>query len=580
MRKVLTFLIFNLALVPFILYAKTQESCAVSEKTPPTVTAEWLKQHIGHKNLVLIHIGNKDEYGDGHIPGAVYMSNRAVSTTPDESNLSLQLPSDEKLRDVFERVGVSNDSRIILYWGKDWVTPTTRVYFTLDVMGMKDNVSILDGGMPAWAAAGGKLTKDVPSPDRGSLSFTSDRDKVAKVDWLAARLKSDDIKIIDSRDARFYDGSAVGGHPRGGHLPGSKNIPYSTIVDSGNKLKSESEIRKLFTDAGVKPYDTVVTYCHIGQQASLVYFAARSLGYKTKLYDGSFQEWSARRDLPLEDPYADQRTADVQIVPPRWLEAHLGDDDLRVLDVRLNVYDYFAGHVPGAVHLADASMRAPRDGYPTQYLEPFIAGRLLTGAGVTNDEKVAIYSEGDGVLGATMMAYILERLGHTRIYVIDGGWRDFKSGFETSQSYPTYKTAPFDIRDNNVISAGVKAVGLSIDKPGVKFVDARPPDVFAGETKIWRRNGHIPGAVNIPWKTLVEQNNSHKFKPLEQIRKVFADKGIRASDDIIVYCGTSREASLEFLVLKHLLKFPKVRLYEGSWAEYSNHDELPVETGN
>lgn len=559
--------------------AQAQETCAVTESTPPIVSADWLARHIGHKNLVILHIGQEEEYTEGHIPGAQYISSRAVSTTPEENELSLQVPSDEKLKDVFESLGVSNDTRVILYYGKDWVTPTTRIYFTLDLMGLKNNTSILDGGMPAWVTAGNKLTKDVPAPARGSLNFTSNRDLVAMADWLSSNLNNDGVKIIDARNERFYDGSSVGGHPRGGHLPGARNIPYTSIVDENNRFKDEATLRQMFTDAGVKPYDTVVTYCHIGQQASLAYFAARLLGYKVKLYDGSFQEWSANRDLPLEDPFLAQRTTSVTIVGPKWLEDRIADDDLRVLDVRLNVYDYFIGHVPNAVHLADAAMRAPRDGYPTQYLDPFITGRLLMGAGVRNGDKVAVYSDGDGVLGATMMAYILERLGHHRVFFVDGGWRDYNGGYKTTQEYPAYKAVPYDIRDNTAVAASTEEVRNAIGKEGMKFIDARPPNVFSGDAKIWTRNGHIPGAVNIPWKTLVEENNSHKFKPVEELRKVFADKGVKESDDIIVYCGTSREASLEYLVLKHVLKFPKVRLYEGSWAEYSNHKDLPVETG-
>ena len=562
------------------LSAQAQDSCAVTENTPPIVKAEWLKEHIGHKNLVLLHIGNRAEYDAGHIPGALFIASGDVSLSQDESPLSLQLAGDAKLKETFESRGISNDSRIILYYGKDWITPTTRIYFTLDAMGFKNNTSILDGGMPAWTAAGGMLSADVPNPPRGSLSFSTNRDAVATADWLSSNLANDSVKIIDARDPRFYDGSAVGGQPRGGHIPGAENIPYSTIVDDNNFFKSQADLKKLFEAAGVKPYDTVVTYCHIGQQASLDYFAARSLGYKVKLYDGSFQEWSARKDLPLDDPYLEQRTTELTVVGPDWLEQHLNDVDVRILDVRPNVYDYFTGHVPNAVHLADATMRAPRDGYPTQYLDPFMTGRILMGAGVTNSEKIAIYSEGDGVLGATMMAYILERLGHHSIYFIDGGWRDYNGSHKTSQEYPTYKMASYDIRDNNGISASVDDVKASIGKAGVKFVDARPPNVFSGEAKIWTRNGHIPGAVNVPWKMLVEENNSHKFKPVDAMRKVFADKGIKETDDIIVYCGTSREASLEYLVLKHILKFPKVRLYEGSWAEYSNHNDLPVETGD
>ncbi|QQS40898.1 MAG: sulfurtransferase [Acidobacteriota bacterium] len=560
--------------------AAAQDLCAVTEMTPPTVTAEWLSEHVGHEKLVLIHIGQKPEYDEGHIPGAVYMASRDISTTPEESDLSLQLPSDERLKETFERAGVSNDSRIILYWGKDWVTPTTRYYFTLDAMGLKNNVSILDGGMPAWVASGGSLSMEIPSPERGSLSFTTDRSKVAMADWLNSNLKKDDVRVVDARDARFYDGTSVGGHPRAGHIPGSKNIPFSSIVDENNRFKDEATLRKMFAEAGVEPYDTVVTYCHIGQQASLVYFAARKLGYKVKLYDGSFEEWSANRELPLDDPLEGKRTAEVQVVSPEWFAARVADDDLRILDVRLNVYDYFTGHLPNAVHLADAAMRAPKNGYPTQYLDPFFSGRLLMFAGVKNGDKVAVYSDGDGVLGATMMAYILERIGHSRIYLLDGGFRDFQISQKAVQEYPEYGQVPsYDTRDNNTIAATTEDVKNAIGKEGVKFIDARPQNVFAGEVKIWTRNGHIPGAVNIPWKTLVEENNSHKFKPLEQLRKVFADKGIKESDDIIVYCGTSREASLEYLVLKHVLKFPKVRLYEGSWAEYSNHKELPVATG-
>ncbi len=557
-----------------------QDSSAVSGSTPAIVTAEWLAEHINDQKLVILNIGPKEEYDAGHIPGALYLSNRSVSTTPDESPLSLQLPSDEKLKETFEAAGVSNDTRIILYAGGEWVTPTTRVYFTLDVMGLKSNTSILDGGLPAWTAAGNELSKDVPAPKRGSLAFKIDRSKVAEMGWLASNLGKDNVKIIDARDARFYDGTAVGGYPRGGHLPGSKNIPYTTLVDEKDKLKDDAALRKMFEEAGVRPDDTVVTYCHIGQQASLAYFAARKLGYKVKLYDGSFQEWSANREVPVEDPFENQRTATVAVVDPAWLEARENDDDLTVLDVRLNVYDYFTGHAPKAVHLSDASMRAPRNGYPTQYLEPFVAGRLLSDAGVRNDYKIAVYSEGDGVLGATMMAYILERLGHTRIFFVDGGWGDYRGTHKTTQNYPEYKRSQFDIRDNNGIAATVDDVKNSIGKNGIRFVDARPPNVFSGEAKIWTRNGHIPGAVNVPWKLLVEENNSHKFKPVDQMRKVFADRGITEKDDVIVYCGTSREASLEYLVLKHILKFPKVRLYEGSWAEYSNHGDLPVETGS
>lgn len=571
-------------LILLLIPIEGKQQCAVSAgtlaglETPLTVSVDWLEKNLSNPKLILLHVGQKDEYDAGHIPGAQFITLQDISTTAEESDLALQLPAAEKLKTVLEQFGIGNDSRVVVYFGKDWISPTTRVYYTLDYAGLGKNTSLLDGGMPAWTAAGKTLTKDVPAAKQGSLKIQTNDNILAKSDFVKSNLNQSGVKIIDARTPNFWDGSSAGGQPRAGRIPGAKNIPFSTLTDEKGFLKDEATLKKMFEDAGVKSSDTVVAYCHIGQQGSLAYFAAKSLGYKVKLYDGSFQEWSRLSDLPVEAPNANQQKASVTIVTPQWLEEHSADKDLRILDVRLNVYDYFAGHVPNAVHLADAAMRFPSEGYPTQYGETFMTGMIFARAGIKKTDKVVLYSDGDGVLGATMIAYLLERVGHTNIIFVDGGWRDYKAASKTAQEYPVYKAAGYDVLDNRGVRATLDDVKNSIGKD-VKFIDARPADVYRGEVKIWTRNGHIPGAVNLPWKLLVEENNTHKFKAVEDIRKVYAERGIKETDDIIVYCGTSREASLEYMVLKHILKFPKVRLYEGSWAEYSNHSELNIETG-
>lgn len=574
--------ILSLLILLFIpIDSRQQVSCAVTpdEPAPMTVTVDWLEKNLSDPNLVLLHIGVKEEYDAGHIPGAAYITLDDIAASREESDLALQLPTAEKIKAALEKYGVSNNSRIVLYFGKDWVSPTTRVYFTLDVFGLGNNTSILDGGMPAWTAAGKTLNKDVPSRKPGTLKVSANNSLVAQADWVKANLKKENVKVIDSRNTEFYTGASAGNQPRAGHIPGAKNIPFNSFTDAGSRFKDKVAWGKLFADAGVKPGDTVVTYCHIGQQGTMDYFAAKSLGYKVMLYDGSFQEWSRTLDLPVDNPSGASAPPSVSVVSPQWVEQHAGDANVRILDVRQNVYDYFAGHVPGSVHLSDSAMRFPAEGYPTQYPETFMLAQLFARAGVKKTDKVVIYSDGDGVLGATMVAYLLERLGHSDIAFVDGGWKDYKAAQKVAQEYPAYKQARYDNLDYFIVRASFEDVRKSTGKEGIKFIDARPPDVFRGETKIWTRNGHIPGAINIPWKTLMDETNTHKLKAVADMKKIYTDKGIKETDDIIVYCGTSREASVEYMILKHILKFPKVRLYEGSWAEYSNHPEAEVETG-
>jgi thiosulfate/3-mercaptopyruvate sulfurtransferase len=204
--------------------------------------------------------------------------------------------------EAFEGLGVSDGSRIVLYFAKDWITPTTRVWFTLDYMGLGERTSILDGGMAAWVAAGHPVTKGVAPPPtaRGRISPKPRPEIVADAEYVKANLAKPPVVVVDSRLPQFHDGREKGMMPRGGRIPGARSLPFDSLVGSDNRLKEKGELRELFTRAGVSEGATVVTYCHIGQQASLGYFAARYLGYRARLYDGSFEEWSRRAELPVE----------------------------------------------------------------------------------------------------------------------------------------------------------------------------------------------------------------------------------------------------------------------------------------
>jgi thiosulfate/3-mercaptopyruvate sulfurtransferase len=279
--------------------AHARQSAAGAPRVPMLVTAGWLGDHLGDRSLVLLQIGEKRDYDKGHIPGAQYLNYEDISTSRGQG-LTLELPPVEQLVSVFQNLGVSNDSHVILYFGSDWVTPTTRVYWTLDYLGLGDHVSILDGGLPAWRAAGKTVSAETKQPGKGSITPSPRKEIVADAAWVSAHLKQPGVTVIDARTREFYSGSQSDGNPRSGHIPGASNLSYLSVIDEKTgQFKSPDAIRELFRTAGLKPGNLMVSYCHIGQRATVLYFTAKMLGYNAKMYDGSWEDWSNRKDLPI-----------------------------------------------------------------------------------------------------------------------------------------------------------------------------------------------------------------------------------------------------------------------------------------
>jgi thiosulfate/3-mercaptopyruvate sulfurtransferase len=269
------------------------------------VTPAWLAQHLKDPDLVLLHVGDRAEYDKGHIAGARYVGQRdvSVSSMDHEKGLMLELSSPDSLRTQLAALGISDKSRVVVYYGNDWISPSTRILLTLDHAGFGERSALLDGGMIAWKEAGLPLTTDVPAPRTGQLSPLRLKPVVVGIGYVKTNLGKPGFHLVDGRAAVFYDGIEEGNN-RKGHIPGARNIPFTEIADDKNRIRSAAELSKLFADAGIGPKDTVVAYCHIGQQATAVLFAARSLGHPVLLFDGSFQEWGRRTDLPVENPSA------------------------------------------------------------------------------------------------------------------------------------------------------------------------------------------------------------------------------------------------------------------------------------
>jgi thiosulfate/3-mercaptopyruvate sulfurtransferase len=260
------------------------------------VTPAWLAAHAKDPNLAVVAVGDPKQYTEAHIPGSAMLEMQEIATRGD---LTLELPPMADLAVTFAKKGVKDDSRIVLYMTKDQATQTARVYLTLDSMGFAARTSILDGGLPAWQSEGRPVTAEVPAIIPGKLTPCPQSDVIASLDYVRTHLNRTGVRIVDARDPQYYTGASASRN-RAGHIPGATSIPFSSLTDDQGKLKPAQTLQQQFAAAGVKTGDRVVTYCHIGQQASLLYFAARYLGYNVQLYDGSWEEWARHPELPAD----------------------------------------------------------------------------------------------------------------------------------------------------------------------------------------------------------------------------------------------------------------------------------------
>lgn len=263
------------------------------------VTPAQLTRELRDPELVLLHVGPQDDYDAGHIAGARLVTMQQLAAPRAPGAPALELPDDATLRRTLEALGIGDRSRVVVIPGADWASPSTRIVWTLQVAGLGDRTRLLDGGTEAWRRAGLPLTRDVPpAPAPGRLTVPQDRSLVVDHAWVQANGRAPGVRLIDARAPMFFEGPGMtmsNGQSHGaGHIPGARNIPYNTLADDALQFLPRDELQRIFREAGVQPGDTIVGYCHIGQQATMMLFAARLLGHPIRLYDGSFTDWEAR----------------------------------------------------------------------------------------------------------------------------------------------------------------------------------------------------------------------------------------------------------------------------------------------
>jgi thiosulfate/3-mercaptopyruvate sulfurtransferase len=253
-----------------------------------------------------------------------------------------------------------------------------------------------------------------------------------------------------------------------------------------------------------------------------------------------------------------------------------------LVDIRTDVFSYLRGHLPGAVYLNTETLRASRGGIPTQLLDSAAYAALFSRIGLPFDRPVVIYSAGETHnIDATFLAWLLAGFGHPQVYVLDGGF--FKWQLEhrpVVPEYPRLAETAFPGGPFLPEQAALEDVQRALRTGDAILVDARPPDQYAGEAGAQMRRGHIPGAVSHYWQDdLTREGFGFVWKQPAELRAGYEAQGITPDKDIIAYCNSATEASHVHFTLRYLLGYPRVRVYVGSWTEWAERHELPVETG-
>jgi len=261
------------------------------------------------------------------------------------------------------------------------------------------------------------------------------------------------------------------------------------------------------------------------------------------------------------------------LVEPDELQAMLDHEDILLVDLS---HTYDQGHIPGAVYLDYARVVNPQPPMTGLMPEPPQLGALLSSLGLGADTHVVAYDDEGGGKAARFL-WTLEAVGHSHYSLLDGGLTAWLSEHHpTSKQATTAIPKPYDLHINEAVVADKNYILDHLNDPATAIVDCRTPEEYTGEHTLARRGGHIPGAVNIEWTRTLDEQRHLRLKPARELRALYEGMGITPDKEIITYCHSHRRSAHSYFVLK-TLRYPRLRSYPGSWSEWGNDPDTPIE---
>ena len=270
------------------------------------------------------------------------------------------------------------------------------------------------------------------------------------------------------------------------------------------------------------------------------------------------------------------------LVSSQWVQDHSSDPKVRVVEVDVDTSAYDQGHVPGA--FAWNWQTQLQDSVRRDLINKQLFEELLGRSGVSDDTTVVVYGDNNNWF-ACWAFWQLKYYGHGDVRVMNGGrkkWLEEKRPLSTEVPKVTPTTYRAKDADASIRAFREHIFKILDRKEGDRLVDVRSPDEFTGKiiappgmTETAQRGGHIPSAVNVPWSQAVNEDGT--FKSADQLTALYEGKGIRPDKPVVAYCRIGERSSHTWFVLKYLLGFPNVRNYDGSWTEWGNLIEAPIE---
>jgi thiosulfate/3-mercaptopyruvate sulfurtransferase len=288
------------------------------ERSRFLVETSWLAEHLHEQHLRVVdmrgyvrtvesdgvqeasYVGAREEYEKAHIPGAVYIDWTSDIVDP-EDPIEAQVAPAERFAEVMGRLGIGDQQLVVAYDAHPASQFATRLWWALKYYG-HEQVVVLNGGFPKWQRENLPLTDAIPVYPPATFTPVVRPELRATAEDVLALLGQQDVALVDARDKGQYTGAIVRRPGRSGHIPGALNIPREELIDAATgTFRGNEELAQVFSAAHVSPQQHVVAYCNGGVAATTVLFSLAMLGYPSLTnYDGSWNEWGKRQDLPTE----------------------------------------------------------------------------------------------------------------------------------------------------------------------------------------------------------------------------------------------------------------------------------------